>query len=88
MAEDSDPGDQTVAKADVAIGTTHAEYRLRGNGQLGYDDSSESGLWGDVITVNGKAWPVMRVKRRVYRSGCSMPRSLGPAGSSWTPAIR
>jgi spore coat protein A, manganese oxidase len=37
------------------------------NGALAYDDSSESGLWGDVITVNGRAWPVMKVKRRVYR---------------------
>jgi spore coat protein A, manganese oxidase len=36
------------------------------DGQLGYDDS-ESGLWGDVILVNGRPWPVMRVKRRVYR---------------------
>jgi spore coat protein A, manganese oxidase len=37
------------------------------NGKLAYDDNSQSGLWGDVITVNGKAWPVMKVKRRVYR---------------------
>jgi spore coat protein A, manganese oxidase len=37
------------------------------DGELAYDDNSTSGLWGDVITVNGVAWPVMRVKRRVYR---------------------
>jgi FtsP/CotA-like multicopper oxidase with cupredoxin domain len=36
-------------------------------GQLGYEDNSTSGLWGDVILVNGHPWPVMRVKRRVYR---------------------
>jgi len=37
------------------------------NGRAAYDDSSTSGLWGDVIHVNGKPWPVMKVKRRVYR---------------------
>ena len=39
---------------------------LGADGNLAFDDD-DSGLWGDVITVNGKAWPVMRVKRRVYR---------------------
>jgi spore coat protein A, manganese oxidase len=37
------------------------------DGSVRYDDSSTSGLWGDVILVNGKAWPAMKVKRRVYR---------------------
>jgi FtsP/CotA-like multicopper oxidase with cupredoxin domain len=36
-------------------------------GRLAFDDNSSSGLWGDVITVNGKAWPLMKVRRRVYR---------------------
>ncbi|MGH3357100.1 MAG: multicopper oxidase family protein, partial [Nocardioidaceae bacterium] len=40
---------------------------FRADGSVGYDDSSRSGLWGDVILVNGRAWPVMKVKRRVYR---------------------
>ena len=29
--------------------------------------ADESGLWGDVILVNGRPWPVMKVKRRIYR---------------------
>ncbi|CAN5360600.1 multicopper oxidase family protein [soil metagenome] len=37
------------------------------DGTLGYDDRSHSGLWGDVILVNGVPWPTMKVKRRVYR---------------------
>jgi FtsP/CotA-like multicopper oxidase with cupredoxin domain len=37
------------------------------DGQLSYDDSTHSGLWGDVVLVNGRPWPVMKVKRRVYR---------------------
>jgi spore coat protein A, manganese oxidase len=37
------------------------------NGSLAYDDRKTSGLYGDVVLVNGVPWPVMRVKRRVYR---------------------
>jgi len=50
---------------DVPLVVVDAMFGLDGN--LAYDDNSHSGLWGDVITVNGKAWPVMKVKRRVYR---------------------
>jgi FtsP/CotA-like multicopper oxidase with cupredoxin domain len=37
------------------------------DGSLIYDDNSLSGLYGDVILVNGKPWPAMRVERRKYR---------------------
>jgi len=37
------------------------------SGQLIFDDHSESGLFGDVVLVNGKPWPVMAVERRKYR---------------------
>jgi spore coat protein A, manganese oxidase len=37
------------------------------DGKLAYDDHTESGLWGDIVLVNGRPWPVMQVKRRVYR---------------------
>jgi spore coat protein A, manganese oxidase len=49
---------------DVAV--TVGDALFGADGSLGYD-GSESGLWGDVILVNGRPWPVMRVKRRVYR---------------------
>jgi FtsP/CotA-like multicopper oxidase with cupredoxin domain len=58
------------------------------NGSLGYDDNDHSGLWGDVILVNGKAWPVMKVKQRVYRFrilNCSISRSLRPTLSTGDP---
>src|SRR3712207_2355125 len=51
------------------------------NGSLGYDDNSHSGLWGDVILVNGVPWPVMKVQRRIYRFrilNASIARSLRP----------
>jgi FtsP/CotA-like multicopper oxidase with cupredoxin domain len=58
------------------------------DGSIRYDDSSTSGLWGDVILVNGKAWPVMKVQRRVYRFrllDCSISRSYRLALSTGDP---
>ena len=37
------------------------------DGTLIFDDRNHSGLFGDVILVNGKPWPAMRVERRKYR---------------------
>lgn len=37
------------------------------DGGLVYDDNSESGVYGDVILVNGVPWPEMVVERRKYR---------------------
>jgi spore coat protein A, manganese oxidase len=37
------------------------------NGQLIYADNSESGVYGDVILVNGVPWPSMPVEARKYR---------------------
>jgi FtsP/CotA-like multicopper oxidase with cupredoxin domain len=37
------------------------------NGGLVYEDNSESGVYGDVILVNGVPWPVMDVQPRKYR---------------------
>lgn len=32
-----------------------------------WDDHSESGIYGDVLLVNGRPWPAMQVERRKYR---------------------
>ena len=37
------------------------------NGNFIYDDAGESNLYGDVILVNGRPWPGMKVERRKYR---------------------
>jgi FtsP/CotA-like multicopper oxidase with cupredoxin domain len=37
------------------------------NGALLWDDNSHSGVYGDVILVNGRPWPTMRVEQRKYR---------------------
>jgi FtsP/CotA-like multicopper oxidase with cupredoxin domain len=49
------------------------------DGSLLFSLEDKSGLWGDVILVNGKPWPVMQVEQRKYRF-----RTLGAAASrSW-----
>ena len=50
---------------DVAVTVSDAMFAA--NGKLAYDDNSESGLWGDIILVNGKPWPVLKVKPKIYR---------------------
>jgi spore coat protein A len=37
------------------------------NGALLWDDNTHSGVYGDVILVNGRPWPTMRVEQRMYR---------------------
>jgi spore coat protein A, manganese oxidase len=37
------------------------------DGSLLFTLADEAGLWGDVILVNGRPWPVMQVERRKYR---------------------
>jgi FtsP/CotA-like multicopper oxidase with cupredoxin domain len=49
---------------DVPLMVADALFTARGGLTIG-DDTS--GLWGDVILVNGRPWPVMKVKRRIYR---------------------
>jgi FtsP/CotA-like multicopper oxidase with cupredoxin domain len=47
---------------------------LNAQGQLVFDDSSQSGVYGDLILVNGVPWPKMKVEPRKYRfrilNGC------------------
>ena len=50
---------------DVPLTVTDAQFAA--DGSLSYDDHTRSGLWGDVILVNGVPWPKMDVKQRVYR---------------------
>jgi FtsP/CotA-like multicopper oxidase with cupredoxin domain len=50
------------------------------NGNLLFDDNDHSGVYGDVILVNGVPWPAMPVERRKYRFrilNASLSRSYG-----------
>jgi spore coat protein A, manganese oxidase len=71
---------------DIPLTVTDAMFAA--DGSLAYDDRSTSGLWGDVILVNGRPWPVMRVQRRVYRFrvlNASLSRSYRFALSTGDP---
>ena len=46
-----------------------------------FDDNGASGLWGDVILVNGRPWPVMKVSGASTVSASSTRRCPGPTGS-------
>jgi spore coat protein A len=58
------------------------------NGDLIFDDDGGSGLFGDVMLVNGRPWPVMKVERRKYRFrllNASLSRSYRWALSTGEP---
>ncbi len=50
---------------DVPLMIGDAMFNQDGSLLFSLDD--HKGLWGDVILVNGRPWPVMKVKRRKYR---------------------
>jgi spore coat protein A, manganese oxidase len=58
------------------------------NGDLIYEDNNESGVYGDVILVNGVPWPLMKVEPRKYRFrmlNASISRSYDLALDSGEP---
>lgn len=60
------------------------------DGQLLYDDEGHSGIFGDVILVNGRPWPVMKVERRKYRFrilNCAISRGFRFALSTGDPFV-
>jgi len=44
-----------------------SDHAFRSDGNLLFDDRSGSGVMGDVICVNGKPWPDVPVRPRLYR---------------------
>jgi spore coat protein A, manganese oxidase len=78
---------------DVPLIIKDAMFADGGNGQapLLFDNSSGSGVYGDVILVNGVPWPNIKVERRKYRFrilNASISRSYKlrlMAGSSAVP---
>lgn len=44
-----------------------SDVKFAQDGSLLWDDDAHSGAFGDVILVNGKPWPTMRVEQRKYR---------------------
>jgi spore coat protein A, manganese oxidase len=61
---------------ELALPIPHGQYDIplilkdamfEKSGQLVLDDNDHSGMFGDVILVNGRPWPVMEVEPRKYR---------------------
>ena len=77
-----------LPQGEFDVGLTISDIMFQANASQLYDDRTRSGLWGDVILVNGKVWPVMKVKRRVYRFrvlNASPSRSYRPTLSPAAP---
>jgi spore coat protein A, manganese oxidase len=46
---------------------TLSDVTFAADGSLLWDDNSRSGVFGDVVLVNGRPWPTMQVEQRLYR---------------------
>ena len=84
-----DPAErELLPQGEFDVPLTLSDAMFDAKGALAYDDNSQSGLWGDVILVNGVPWPVMKVKRRIYRFrvlNASISRSYRPQLSNGEP---
>ncbi|MEJ5867091.1 multicopper oxidase family protein [Pseudokineococcus sp. 5B2Z-1] len=64
----TDPAEQALLpQGDYDVPLVVADAMFAADGRLAWDDNGHSGLWGDVVLVNGRPWPVMKVRRRIYR---------------------
>jgi spore coat protein A, manganese oxidase len=56
-----------IPKGSYDLPMVIADKMFAANGSLMYDDEGHSGLYGDVMLVNGRPWPNLKVARRKYR---------------------
>ncbi|WP_336028519.1 multicopper oxidase family protein [Geodermatophilus sp. FMUSA9-8] len=56
-----------IPRGAYDVPLTIGDVAFAENGSLLWDDNSHSGVYGDVILVNGRPWPTMRVEQRKYR---------------------
>ena len=56
-----------IPKGRYDVPLVFSDTMFDNRGQLLFDDDDHSGAFGDVILVNGRAWPLMKVERRKYR---------------------
>lgn len=64
-----DPLEQSlpIPHGDYDVPLIVSDAMFNADGSLLFDNHDESGMFGDVILVNGRPWPVMKVQRRKYR---------------------
>ena len=56
-----------IPKGEFDVPLIVSDAMFTADGGLLYDNNDVKGMYGDVITVNGRPWPLMKVKRRKYR---------------------
>lgn len=56
-----------IPKGEYDVPLIISDAMFQSDGNLLFSLANHSGHWGDVILVNGRPWPVMKVKRRKYR---------------------
>jgi FtsP/CotA-like multicopper oxidase with cupredoxin domain len=56
-----------IPKGDYDVPMIISDAAFAENGSLLWEDNSHSGVYGDVILVNGRPWPNMKVEQRKYR---------------------
>jgi spore coat protein A len=85
----SDPYEQAQlpqGEYDVPLMISDASFNA--DGSFAYNDTGHTGMFGDVILVNGVPWPTMKVKPRIYRFRfliASVSRSYRPTLSTGEP---
>lgn len=64
-----DPLEQSlpIPHGDYDVPLIVSDAMFASDGSLYFDDHDQSGMYGDVVLVNGVPWPAMRVRRRKYR---------------------
>ena len=56
-----------IPHGDYDVPLTVSDMMFQSNGKLLFTTNDDDGFYGDVIAVNGRPWPVMKVARRKYR---------------------
>ena len=65
----TDPWEQALPlpSGEFDVPLIVSDKMFNADGSLLFDTAEGSGFYGDVLTVNGRPWPRMQVKRRKYR---------------------
>jgi FtsP/CotA-like multicopper oxidase with cupredoxin domain len=64
----SDPYERAqLPQGEYDVPLVVSDMAFKADGSVLFEDKSHEGFMGDVILVNGVAWPTMKVKPRVYR---------------------
>jgi FtsP/CotA-like multicopper oxidase with cupredoxin domain len=67
MREKATPGHELYGKPQYEFPMILSDVMFTADGQLQFEDDGHSGVYGDVILVNGVPWPNLKVEPRKYR---------------------